>query len=312
VDEEKRVPEDAKQRKHDVKGEEARERCNARRRARYANNGEYRETRNAKRRERYANDVEHREKHNAKQRERYANDVEFREMRCGRDSQLRWRYGISTLEFNELLHRQNHACAICERPFRETPHVDHCHLTRWVRGLLCRTCNIGLGHFGDNPAFLVKAARYMARWLLHVLQLLNRKENEMTTNDDSGGDGKATRLMRKAILHELHQPHGVDPPPPSDQLQAVARALVTKAVAHDVSAIKEILDRIDGRTPSAPTVNDLQQLVNLSWKQSESSSKMPPSKMSPSKSCKEKSKSTTGRAPNSSPSADEPSASPAS
>jgi hypothetical protein len=54
-----------------------------------------------------------------------------------------------------------------------------------------------------------------------------------------GADG-----VLPSMRHELHQPHGVDPPPPADQLQAVARALVTKAVAHDVSAIKEILDRI--------------------------------------------------------------------
>src|SRR5262249_24513636 len=149
------------------------------------------------------------------------------------------RYGISLREFYELLDRQNHACGICERPFDHTPHVDHCHLTDWVRGLLCRSCNLGLGHFEDNPVFVVKAARYMARWLLHVLQILNRKENDMTTNDDSGGDGKASRMMRKAILHELHQPFRIVPPEPADNLQAVARALVTKAVAHDVSAIKE-------------------------------------------------------------------------
>jgi hypothetical protein len=152
----------------------------------------------------------------------------------------------------------------------------------------------------------------MARWLLHVLQILNRKENDMTTNDDSGGDSKASRMMRKAILHELHQPFGVDPPPPADQLQAIARALVTKAAAQDVSAIKEILDRIDGKTPSAPANNDLQQLVNLSWKLLESRSELSPPKMPRSEKRKEKSKSTTGRAPNSSPSTGEPSASPAS
>jgi hypothetical protein len=174
-------------------------------------------------------------------------------------------------------------------------------LTDRVRGLLCRKCNIGLGHFDDNPAFLIKAARYMARWLLHVLQILNRKENHMTTNDDSG-DGKASRMMRKAILLELHQPFGVDRPAPTDHLQAIARALVTKAVAHDVSAIREILDRVDGKTPSIPTTNDLQQLVNLSWKEPER----------PAKPRSKKSKSTTARARNSSLSTGEPSGSPAS
>jgi hypothetical protein len=311
--------------------DERRKRKNAQRRERYHNDTEYREKIRTDQRERYADDEQFREKKIAYQQERWANDDEYRERqrkkksarmreRYAHDSEFRARheacrlkreYGITVHEFNELLRRQNYACGICERRFDRKPHVDHCHLTQWVRGLLCRKCNLGLGHFDDNPAFLVKAARYMARWLLHVLQTLNRKENDMTTNDDPG-DSKASRMMRKAILHELHQPFGLDPPEPADNLQAIARALVTKAVSHDVSAIKEILDRIDGKTPSAPANNDLQQLVNLSWKLPESLSKMSPSTMRPSKNRKEKSKSTTSRAPSSSPSTDEPSGSPAS
>jgi hypothetical protein len=291
--------------------------------------------RNAKRRERYRNDTDYRDKvkaqsqryysenrelKKARLQERYANDSEYRARHAAKEraAELKRKYGLSLQDFGELLARQNHACGICERPFHETPHVDHCHITRWVRGLLCGKCNRGLGHFEDNPVFLVKAARYTARWLLHVLQILNRKENDMTTTDDSGplpnppplaGEGReGERMMRKAILHELHQPFGIDPPEPADHLQAVARALVIKAVAHDVSAIKEILDRIDGKTPSTPANNDLQQLVNLSWKLPESPSELSPSKMPRSKKCK----STTGRARNSSPSTDEPNGSPAS
>jgi hypothetical protein len=94
---------------------------------------------------------------------------------------------------------------------------------------------------------------------------------------------------------ELRQPFGVDEPPPADKLQAVACAPVTKAVAHDVLAIKEILECINGNTPAVPTTNDLQQLVNLSWKQLKRPSKMPSSKMRRSKKSK------------SSPSTDEPS-----
>ena len=292
-----------------AKRRERYDRENARRRERYANDDEYREARKARERARWANDDEYRERQIAKHRERYANDedVRARHKASARASDLKQKYGLTIEQFDELLRRQNYACGICERPFDRTPHVDHCHLTDWVRGLLCRRCNLGLGNFEDNPAFLVKAARYMARWLLHVLQILNRKENDMTTNDGSG-DGKASRMMRSAILHELHQPFGVDPPGPTDNLQAIARALVTKAVAHDVSAIREILDRIDGKTPSTPTLNDLPQLVNLSWKLPSSLSKMSPSNTPASK----KSKTTTGRAPNTSASTDEPSGSPAS
>jgi hypothetical protein len=97
----------------------------------------------------------------------------------------------------------------------------------------------------------------------------------MTSNEDATEETKAARQMRKAILHELQQPFGVDPPPPSDRMQAVVRALVTKAEAQDIQAIKEVLDRVDGKTPSAPNSTEPQKQVNVTWK-------FPPSKLNPS------------------------------
>lgn len=51
------------------------------------------------------------------------------------------------------------ACAICgrERPL----YKDHCHVTGERRDLLCIRCNTGLGQFGDDPALLEAAARYV-------------------------------------------------------------------------------------------------------------------------------------------------------
>src|SRR5882724_8701023 len=70
-------------------------------------------------------------------------------------------------------------------------------------------------------------------------------------------DNKASRLMRAAILHELHCPLGDPAEPAADKLQLVARSLVSKAAQGDVSAIKEVLDRIDGKTlPRAPESDD--------------------------------------------------------
>jgi hypothetical protein len=56
---------------------------------------------------------------------------------------------------------QHGACAICERPFTKTPHVDHDHATGAVRALLCDGCNVGLGRFQDDPERMEAAAAYI-------------------------------------------------------------------------------------------------------------------------------------------------------
>lgn len=75
-------------------------------------------------------------------------------------------YGITKNDFETLLAKQNNCCAICGRGFdwsskKLTPHIDHCHVTKRVRGLLCDWCNKGLGNFEDDAAALQKAAIYL-------------------------------------------------------------------------------------------------------------------------------------------------------
>lgn len=73
------------------------------------------------------------------------------------------RYGISLDEFLGLKKRQNNKCAICQKRFRRTPYVDHDHKTRKVRGLLCITCNSGLGMLQDSIRVIESAAKYLRR-----------------------------------------------------------------------------------------------------------------------------------------------------
>ncbi|MGD0290750.1 MAG: endonuclease domain-containing protein [Candidatus Binataceae bacterium] len=40
---------------------------------------------------------------------------------------------------------------------------DHCHKTNRQRGLLCSSCNMGLGLFRDDPALLASAIKYLDR-----------------------------------------------------------------------------------------------------------------------------------------------------
>lgn len=73
-------------------------------------------------------------------------------------------YGLTRDEYEALLERQGHVCAICQKPDTTAKGilgVDHDHTTGRVRGLLCHPCNVGLGHFQDDPALLTRAAVYV-------------------------------------------------------------------------------------------------------------------------------------------------------
>jgi len=75
------------------------------------------------------------------------------------------KYGLSSETYNKMLEEQNNECKICLTSFTTLEtlaiHVDHCHTTNKVRGILCRNCNAGLGHFKDNTKTLTKAINYL-------------------------------------------------------------------------------------------------------------------------------------------------------
>ena len=78
------------------------------------------------------------------------------------------KYGISELDLELMYKRQQHRCAICGVHENESPnkklHIDHCHEGGNVRALLCHHCNVGLGHFKDNPKYLERALEYVRQY----------------------------------------------------------------------------------------------------------------------------------------------------
>lgn len=81
-------------------------------------------------------------------------------------------YGADETEFFRLHEQQSGLCLICEQPEATTDWrsgktkalaLDHCHTSGAVRGLLCSSCNRGLGLFQDNPEILINAAQYLLR-----------------------------------------------------------------------------------------------------------------------------------------------------
>lgn len=77
-------------------------------------------------------------------------------------------YGLTLEQFDTLVAKQNGLCAICGRPAGKgrggKPRrldIDHCHKTHTVRGLLCSSCNNGLGRFDHNHRTLQRAVDYI-------------------------------------------------------------------------------------------------------------------------------------------------------
>jgi recombination endonuclease VII len=74
------------------------------------------------------------------------------------------KYGITLDQRNAMLLEQNYLCCICQADLRQVSnHTDHCHISGKVRGILCHSCNVGLGHFRDNPQLCALASEYLLK-----------------------------------------------------------------------------------------------------------------------------------------------------
>jgi hypothetical protein len=76
------------------------------------------------------------------------------------------KYGITTEQFDEMWASQNGSCATCRKLFdwsikQTKPHIDHCHTTGRVRGLLCNACNSVLGIVNENADVLSALIGYL-------------------------------------------------------------------------------------------------------------------------------------------------------
>lgn len=78
----------------------------------------------------------------------------------------RYHYGMTGAQFDEMFAAQGNACLVCKstEPDGKMPwHVDHCHESGNIRGILCRHCNCALGMAKDNAYTLRALAEYLDR-----------------------------------------------------------------------------------------------------------------------------------------------------
>ena len=157
------------------------------------NRARTREYQNAWQRKKLAEDEVFKAKRNASHRDWYARDPAK-----GRDATRRWqqanqevvrasakrwqkanpdkvkaaafrsrlrKYGISETEYAAIIERQSGGCGICKVALSSLDgrliHIDHCHSTGRVRGVLCTNCNTGIGQFNDDEQRLLSAVAYL-------------------------------------------------------------------------------------------------------------------------------------------------------
>jgi hypothetical protein len=84
---------------------------------------------------------------------------------ASRRSHLKRAFGITPEQFDELFLKQDNKCAICrtDTPSGRGWHVDHCHASGKIRGILCHHCNVILGHAKDSASKLQACVGYLNR-----------------------------------------------------------------------------------------------------------------------------------------------------
>lgn len=120
-----------------------------------------------------------------KQRDRYPSRMD-RE----KDSSLKRKYGITLVDYKNILSDQGDVCAICGETNpdcgavafgnkRRHFDVDHCHKTGYVRGILCTNCNKVIGMFKDNPDRFLATYKYLSSFL-------NGRKPRIAPKEDQG------------------------------------------------------------------------------------------------------------------------------
>ena len=77
----------------------------------------------------------------------------------------RVKYNMTREDRQKLIDQQNSQCAICGYFFKSEKHthIDHCHITGKIRGILCSHCNVALGLLKDSTEILESAIKYLKK-----------------------------------------------------------------------------------------------------------------------------------------------------
>ena len=86
--------------------------------------------------------------------------------RAHRNTQLKYLYGITADDWDQMFADQKGRCASCgihQSEIEIVFFVDHDHETNDVRELLCQPCNSTIGYAKEDPDRLERCAEYMRK-----------------------------------------------------------------------------------------------------------------------------------------------------
>ena len=129
-----------------------------------------------------------------------------------RESRRAWKlktlYRMTHDDFEAMLVKQLGRCAICKGtdPGRHKVFcIDHDHVTRIVRGLLCSWCNTGLGKFHEDCVVLANARLYLEHYESRIdgFRFLGKKKTKRLFYKSPTQEYRE-RTKRSAILKSNH------------------------------------------------------------------------------------------------------------
>jgi hypothetical protein len=137
------------------------------------------------------------------------------------ERQIYEKYGVTLDLFQSLWSVAKGKCQICDVKLKSalvpgydgkfksqpTAHIDHCHETGKVRGLLCIRCNTSIGRLEDNADLLRAAIRFLERGTTDIsnptgetLGQKNRRERlaaDVLAGIDRDANGRIRQHIRK-------------------------------------------------------------------------------------------------------------------
>jgi hypothetical protein len=119
-------------------------------------------------------------------------------------TRIRNLYGIPISDYEKMLQDSKNKCAICKEESEATLHVDHCHSSGKVRGLLCKQCNNGLGLIKENITTIKNMIAYIKLWEYSSWEWLDLEKPRYKYTKWDKNDFKKCKICEEWKNYDIH------------------------------------------------------------------------------------------------------------